>query len=313
MKHTKYYGIAAAIIAALISASCTYKVVPAGHAAVQATFGKVSNDGVLSEGLHFVNPFSAFTMYSLQDQAYELENVAVPSQDNFKSSVGITVMYRFDKSYLTKIRREAGQESDAVNKYMRQKLLSVVREFGKSVPNAQDLFKADIQNRLQVEIQREVSEYAGRYGIIVGDVFIQDITLDPTIQAQVIKVKQREQQIAQEKAQLAIVEQVAMRQVKQAESRAKAAQQDAKATEFKANAALYSSEKASDAKLYAAQAEAKANKALAQSVTPELLKLKEMEAKIITAKSWKGGVPQTIVGDSSSGVVPLFQMHKEIK
>ncbi|MCE9933647.1 SPFH domain-containing protein [Aeromonas salmonicida] len=313
MNQTKaiIYGAIASL--ALLLGSCSIETVPAGHAKVKTTFGKVSEDAPLAEGFHFVNPLASFTTYSLQDQAYELENVSVPSQDKFKSSVGITVMYKFDKDFLAKIRQDAGDEEAAVHKYMRQKLLSVVREFGKSVPTAQDLFKADVQNRLQVEIQREVSEYAGRYGLIVGDVFIQDITLDPTIQEQVKQVKIREEQVNREKAQLQIVEQQSLRQVKEAESRAKAAEQDALARRHSSDAKLYEAKNAADAQLYAAQAEAKANKELAASVTTDLLKLKEAEARLITAEKWQGGVPETVIGGDGANAVPLFHMNKALK
>ncbi|WP_411684776.1 SPFH domain-containing protein [Aeromonas caviae] len=313
MNQTKaiIYGAIASL--ALLLGSCSIETVPAGHAKVKTTFGKVSEDAPLAEGFHFVNPLASFTTYSLQDQAYELENVSVPSQDKFKSSVGITVMYKFDKDFLAKIRQDAGDEEAAVHKYMRQKLLSVVREFGKSVPTAQDLFKADVQNRLQVEIQREVSEYAGRYGLIVGDVFIQDITLDPTIQEQVKQVKIREEQVNREKAQLQIVEQQSLRQVKEAESRAKAAEQDALARRHNSDAKLYEAKNAADAQLYAAQAEAKANKELAASVTADLLKLKEAEARLITAEKWQGGVPETVIGGDGANAVPLFHMNKALK
>ena len=313
MNQTKaiIYGVIASL--ALLLGSCSVETVPAGHAKVKTTFGKVSEDAPLAEGFHFVNPLASFTTYSLQDQAYELENVSVPSQDKFKSSVGITVMYKFDKDFLAKIRQDAGDEEAAVHKYMRQKLLSVVREFGKSVPTAQDLFKADVQNRLQVEIQREVSEYAGRYGLIVGDVFIQDITLDPTIQEQVKQVKIREEQVNREKAQLQIVEQQSLRQVKEAESRAKAAEQDAMARRHSSDAKLYEAKNAADAQLYAAQAEAKANKELAASVTTDLLKLKEAEARLITAEKWQGGVPETVIGGDGANAVPLFHMNKALK
>lgn len=309
----QHIAIAIAAAAVLLLGSCTTTTVPAGHAKVQTVFGKVSDAAPLSEGFHVVNPLASFTTYSLQDQAYELDNVSVPSQDKFKSSVGITVMYKFDKDMLAKIRQDAGDEKAAVHKYMRQKLLSVVREFGKSVPNAQDLFKAEVQNKLQVEIQREVADYASKYGIIIGDVFIQDITLDATIQTQVTQVKIREEKVNQEKAQLAIVEQQSMRQVKEAESRAKAAEQDALAAQHVADAKLYASQKEADAALYAAQAEAKANRELAASVTGDLLKLKEVEARLITANKWQGGVPETVIGGDSASAVPLFHMNKNVK
>lgn len=313
MSPIKVLTSAGCAVVAAITMLNAYTTVPAGHAKVPTVFGEVSDNKPLTEGLHFpVNPLASFTTYSLQDQAFQLQQVSVPSQDKFKSSVDITVMYKFDKDNLNTIRRDAGDEDQAVNKYMKQKLLSVVREFGKSVPSASDLFRSDIQNGLQVAIQRELSDYSGKYGIIIGDVFIQDITLDPTIQEQVKQVKIREEMVNKEKAQLQIVEQIAMRDVKQAESRAKAAEQDAIAAQHKADANLYEAQKKADAGLYLAQAEAKGNRELAASVTQDLLRLRSTEVQMQWAKSWGGAYPNTMMtgGDGANTPLPLFHMNK---
>lgn len=311
MKPSFLAKVGGGAFAALVLAMNSYTTVPAGHAKVPTIFGEVSEGAPLSEGLHFpVNPLANFSTYSLQDQTFQLRQVSVPSQDKFKSSVDITVMYKFDKNFLSSIRRDAGTEEQAVNKYMQQKLLSVVREFGKSVPSASDLFRSDIQNGLQTSIQRELSEYSGKFGIIVGDVFIQDITLDPTIQEQVKQVKIREEMVNKERAQLQIVEQIAMRDVKQAESRAKAAEQDKIAAQHKADADLYAARMEADAKLYAATSEAKGNKELASSVTADLLRLRSIDVQMEWAKGWKGSYPSTMMGSEGSAPLPLFHMNK---
>jgi prohibitin 2 len=286
--------------------SCT--VVDAGHAKVPALFGEVVDAPPLSEGLHMVNPLASMTEYSLQDQAFMLPKVSVPSQDKFKSSVDITVMYKFDVNALTTIRREAGTEEQALNKYMKQKLLSVVREYGKSVKSASDLFKSDVQSGLQSAIQQELSDYSGKYGIIIGDVFIQDIDLDPTIQEQVKQVKIREEMLNKEMAQLAIVEQIAQRDVKAAEARASAAKSDKIAAQEKADGQFYAAKKQADGDLYAAQMEAKGNKELAASVTTDLLRLRDTEVKLQWAKGWGGAFPTTMMGGQDA--LPLFHMNK---
>ncbi|MFP9170328.1 SPFH domain-containing protein, partial [Enterococcus faecalis] len=96
--------------------------------------------------------------------------------------------------------------------------LSTIREFGKSVPKAQDLFDAKIQAQLQTAIQQEVEEYARPYGYTVKQVFLQDITLPPVIMEQVQNTKVREEQVNAAKAELARVEQEAQQKVKQAEA-----------------------------------------------------------------------------------------------
>lgn len=308
MNNLKKIAIASSVLVASLFGMKSCTIVDAGHAKVPTLFGEVTDAQPLAEGLHLVNPFASMTEYSLQDQAFMLQKVSVPSQDKFKSSVDITIMYKFDVDSLKNIRREAGTEEQALNKYMKQKLLSVVREYGKSVKSASDLFKSDVQSGLQIAIQRELSDYSGKYGIIIGDVFIQDIDLDPTIQEQVKQVKIREEMLNKEVAQLAIVEQIAQRDVKAAEARAAAAKSDKIATQEKADGEFYAAKKKAEGDLYAAQMEAKGNKELATSVTADLLRLRDTEVKLQWAKGWGGAFPTTMMGGQDA--LPLFHMNK---
>lgn len=304
------WGIVLGVVALIGGCSFTQSV-DTGKAAVGTLFGEMDRGSpILEEGMNVVNPLKSYTTYNLRDQAYEVRGLMVPSQDKFKSSVDITVMYRIDKAHLYDIRQNGGTEEEAVNKYLKPKLLSIVREFGKAVPTAQDLFKAEVQNQLQVGLQRELFDHAGRYGIIIGDIFIQDISLDDMIMVQVKKVKEREEMINTEKAQLAIVEQTAQRDVKQAEARAGAAAQDKMAAQHKADGEFYAAQRDADGKLYAAEKAAEANQKLTSSLTPAILKLKELEVQMKVAESWGGGVPATIMGGDAANAVPLYHLNK---
>lgn len=121
--------------------------------------GKVSPKPVLP-GFHLVNPLADFEVFNTKDIAMKFDKLQVPSQDKFKSTVDMTVMLQFDGNKAPINRINAGNQDQALDKYVTEKLLSTVREFGKSVPKAQDLYNAEVQSQLQIAIQQEVEEYA---------------------------------------------------------------------------------------------------------------------------------------------------------
>lgn len=200
--------IALGVIAALWLVPNSYTIVQDGTVKTQTFMGKVSPKPVLP-GFHLVNPLADFEVFNTKDIAMKFDKLQVPSQDKFKSTVDMTVMLQFDGSKAPINRINAGSQDQALDKYVTEKLLSTVREFGKSVPKAQDLYNAEVQSQLQIAIQQEVEEYARPYGYTVKQVFLQDIDLPEAIKKQVENTKIREEQVNAEKAELARKEQIA--------------------------------------------------------------------------------------------------------
>lgn len=283
-------GIAgvAGLIAVIVGLN-SYVIVDDGTVKTETFLGKVSPTPVTA-GFNWVNPLASFDTFSTKDIAMKFDKLQVPSQDKFKSTVDVTVMLQFDGNKAPMNRVNAGTQEQALDRYVTEKLLSTIREFGKSVPKAQDLFDAKIQNELQTSIQQEVEEYARPYGYTVKQVFIQDVTLPPVIMDQVTNTKIREEQVNAEKANLEKVAQQAQQQVKQATAAREASEQKSIA-----------SERDADAKLYAAKKEAEANKALQQTITPEMIKWKQLDVEMLRAERYKGDVPQTVIGSEYDG------------
>jgi len=289
--------IALAVVAALWLVPNAYTIVQDGTVKTQTFMGKVSPNPVMP-GFHLVNPLADFDTFSTKDIAMKFDKLQIPSQDKFKSTVDMTVMLQFDGSKAPINRINAGSQDQALDKYVTEKLLSTVREFGKSVPKAQDLFDSKVQSQLQTAIQQEVEDYARPYGYTVKQVFLQDITLPEVIMTQVTNTKIREEQVNAEKAELAKKREIAQQQVvtsiAQKESRANDAQ---------------ASERDADARLYAAQKEAEANNALQKTITPEMIRWKELDVQMIRAQKYQGGVPQTVMGADYEGKV-IFDSRK---
>lgn len=288
-KVVKWFLIALAVVVMIFLGFNSFTVVQDGTVKTQTFLGKVSSVPV-KPGFHIVNPFASFDTFSTKDIALKFDKLQVPSQDKFKSSVDMTVMLKFDGSKAPVNRINAGTQEQALDKYVTEKLLSTVREFGKSVPKAQDLFNADIQAKLQTQVQQEIEEYARPYGYTVSQIFLQDITLPEVIMTQVTNTKIREEQVNAAKAELARVQQETQQSVAKA-----VADRESRANEALAN------ERDADAKLYAAKKEAEANQVLQTTITPEMVKWKQLDVEMLRAKAYKGDVPQTVVGADYEG------------
>lgn len=289
--------IAMGVIAALWLVPNSYTIVQDGTVKTQTFMGKVSPKPVLP-GFHLVNPLADFEVFNTKDIAMKFDKLQVPSQDKFKSTVDMTVMLQFDGSKAPINRINAGSQDQALDKYVTEKLLSTVREFGKSVPKAQDLYNAEVQSQLQIAIQQEVEEYARPYGYTVKQVFLQDIDLPEAIKKQVENTKIREEQVNAEKAELARKEQIAQQAVVQA-----IADKEARSNAAQAN------ERDADARLYAAKKEAEANAILQRTITPEMIRWKELDVQQTIADKYQGGVPQTVMGSDYAGKV-IFDSRK---
>lgn len=289
--------IALSVVAALWLVPNMYTIVQDGTVKTQTFLGKVSPKPVMP-GFHLVNPLADFEVFNTKDIAMKFDKLQVPSQDKFKSTVDMTVMLQFDGSKAPINRINAGSQDQALDKYVTEKLLSTVREFGKSVPKAQDLYNAEVQSQLQIAIQQEVEEYARPYGYTVKQVFLQDIDLPEAIKKQVENTKIREEQVNAEKAELARKEQIAQQAVVQA-----VADKEARSNAAQAN------ERDADARLYAAKKEAEANAILQRTITPEMIRWKELDVQQTIADKYQGGVPSTVMGSDYAGKV-IFDSRK---
>lgn len=299
IKNIKRVAIGAVVgLAAIILALNSYVVVQDGTVKTQTFLGKVNPKPVLP-GFHIVNPFASFDTFSTKDIAVKYDKLKVPSQDKFKSDVDITVMLQFDGNKAPMNRINAGSQEQALDKYVEQKLLSIVREFGKSVPKAQDLFNAEIQAKLQDSVQAEIEEYARPYGYTVKQIFLQDIDLPDVIKKQVENTKIREELVNAAQADLDRVAKESQQKVKQAE-----ADREARANDAIAN------ERDADAKLYSAQKESQSNLALQKTITPEMIRWKELEVQVIRATKYQGGVPQTVVGGDAASNILMDMRNK---
>lgn len=293
-KILKYSIIGVLLASAALVAMNSYTIVSDGSVKVGTFLGKVDSKAY-PPGLNFpVNPLMSFETYSTKDIRVPLKGLLVPSQDKMKSSVDVTVMLQFDGNKAPTLKINGGSETEALDKYVRQKLISTILEFGKNVPEAQSLFTADTQRQLQDSIREAIQQYSSPYGYTIKEIMIQDITLPDVVQKQVVNTKIRQEEINQAKAEAEKEKQLAQKKVEQANADREVREQLSK-----------SMERDADAKLYSAQKEAEANAALQRTITTEMIRWKELDVEMIKAGKYKGDVPQTVIGAGYDGKLIL--------
>lgn len=209
-------GIVAAII--VIMSLNAFIIINPGQAAVISVLGK-ARDGALVEGIHLRPPFiSVIDVYDLTVQKFE-----VPAESSTKDLQNLTarfaINFRLDPVKVVEVRRKQGTLENIVSKII--------------APQTQEAFKIAAAKRtveeaitkrteLKEDFDQALSDRLEKYGIIVLDTSVIDLTFSPEFAKAV-----EEKQIAEQRAQRAVyiareAEQQAQADVNRAKGRAEA-------------------------------------------------------------------------------------------
>jgi regulator of protease activity HflC (stomatin/prohibitin superfamily) len=114
----KIGGLLLVIVGALQSAFITIRP---GEVGVQVLFGKVQK-GILSSGLHFVNPLVVIERFDIRTQNYTMSSVhdegdkegddaiRILTADGLEVTIDLTILYRVNEDKAPNILREIGQK-----------------------------------------------------------------------------------------------------------------------------------------------------------------------------------------------------------
>ena len=133
MKHILTVGgtVLSVIFTIWLGMNC-WTITSAGHGKVGVLMGSVDSVPVAA-GFTFVNPIKKFVDFDLKDQSTTWDNVGVPAQDKLTSTMDVTVIFDTSLSALPEMYRTIGTLDQVVNKHFTKKVMSVMREVGKSV------------------------------------------------------------------------------------------------------------------------------------------------------------------------------------
>lgn len=252
--------LAAGVIGGFI---CTEKI-PAGYVGVQYSMNGGVQDELLTQGWHIVSPNKKVNLYSIKtEQMYmskeegkkgEDESFNIMTKDG-QLNVDFEMAYTFDSENVVSLFNKYGGLSgeEIVNTKIRGKIKTLVSE----VTTQYTVLEVHMEKK--AEVNRAITEYLKEqlrvYGITVESATLSRTQPDEAVQAAITKRSAAAQELEAE-----TLKQEQAR--KEAETKRIQAQGEA------------------DAKLIEAQAEAEANKLLQQSITDELIRMKEAEARM---------------------------------
>lgn len=262
--------------------------VPAGHTGILTTFGKVE-DRILTEGLNWKSPFQKVIKMDNRTQK-KVEEFQAFSSDIQEVNIMLAVNYSINQETAQNLYRTVGVE------YYTNIVYPRLLESTKSVFSSYTAEQL-IGNRenLSNEIKDLVIPDVARYGIIISDISVQDIDFTDafTNAVEAKQVAAQDKLTAETKqAQLTMeAEQEAQRQVIKAQADAEqakiAAQADLEVTKIQADAAEYAGLK-----------EAMRIKAIAQVLTPDVL-------KYYNILQWDGKLPVYMLGKDTGILMSL--------
>ena len=263
--------------------ACTEKVKPGYVGVIYSQSGGIQGD-TLSQGRKIVLPWNDLTQYSIStEQAFLSANSGengdantsfdVTSKDGKKVNVDLQYSYRFDESRVPEIfnRFKGKQGKDIEDTYMRAnvKVLAgeVVSDF--TVFDAYGAKRGELNDKLE----KHLREAFAKDGIIIEKAAFTRLGLDEATDKAIQETVNKQQeiktaQLAKEKAQI---------------------EQSQKTMESEAEAKR---------KLIEAKAEKEANEQISKSLTPELIKKMEMEARQKHGWVTVKGADTTVIKDA---------------
>lgn len=274
----KFVAIVIAL-AVTLTALMFIERVEAGYVGVVYSTKGVEEE-TLSQGWHMLSPMKRVKEFPVSQQQIVFSNN--PSDYNDKNhddwhidapanggmvGINLTVNYNFLPDRVVELyTRFNGMDGESiVESRVQNSIIAYVKEV---TPKYTVM---DIYSDKKADVNKDITDYLNEklgeeYGIFVQSALIIDVQLDSTLQE---KIKAKEQ--AKQDAEIAELDrQTAIAQ----------AETDKVRAETKAAIEIIEAEADAQRIIIEAEAEAKANQVIAQSITPELIEMKEAEARM---------------------------------
>ena len=273
------------LLTPLLFTGCYMEMIDSGEVGVQINSGVVQ-DTPVREGFNFsINPMANLITYNVKAKQLEMSPtngkdseeilydtpVTILTKDNLQIPVDMSILYKLKDDCAPYVRKEFGIDVVWDNKVIVPVTRDVVRGV---VGKDADVYKLN-QNREQYaedirnELEQRVNSALKKQCVTVEMVSIRDIKLPAQLMESIMKKNQMEEE--SRRAEL---------EVKKARAEAEVAVARAEGT-------------------------AKAQLALTKSITPEMIKWRQLEIEEQATAKWDGKLPTT-----NAGVVPFINVGK---
>jgi len=268
----------------IVGAASPFKTIESGHVGVKITLGKY-DDEELKPGLHFkipviqkikevdvkVHAINYKGARDLEDREGVINKPAITVLDErgLPIEVELTTQYRLLPSEVSETLQEWGNnwEEKLVNPVVREVVRDVIGHYPAEIIPTK---RPEIATKIEEGIRKEIKKQSKGAVQVIG-VQLRNILLPPEIQRKI-----KEVQLAKQEAErMKYVEEQAKREqeVKRIQAETEKLQKIIKA------------QAEAEAKLKRAEAEAKANEMISKSITPNILKWKELMVEEKIAES----------------------------
>lgn len=255
------------IIVFIISMIICIEKIPVGYVGVVYKMNGGTTGETLTQGWHIVSPTKKVKLFTIGNEALILtkdnregseddDSFRVSTSDDATIAISFQMSYRFKPDTVTetfnKFKGMSGEDivNTRVKAVMKSKVSEVTTDY--SLMSIYSGNRAEINDKLTEYLDKE---FIKAYGIEVLDASIIDVHPDKQLKKTInnrVEALQKKQQ-------------------------AQAEQETAK---VEAKTALIKAQNEADIQVTKAKAEAEANKVKAASITPELIKMKEAEARL---------------------------------
>ena len=277
--------------------ACTERI-PAGYVGVVYNMNGGVEDEVLTQGWKIVSPTKNVTLYSIAlEQSYmtkgeqgdspEDESFEIPTKEGAALEVDIAFSYSYELSEVpqtfTRFRGQNGKE--ILKSFIKPKMQAWIKEITPtfSMISIVSTQRGEVNKTLTEQLQNRFRPY----GVVIDNIALADVRPDPeTDEAIRKKIK------AQEALETAKVT---------AEKDKVEATRDKEIAEINAEKAKIEAQGQADAELIRANAEAEANKKIAESLTDKLIEK-------IKYDKWNGELPY--IEGASTPIVNIKETEK---
>ena len=291
--------------------ACTERI-PAGYVGVvYSASGGVSGE-VLGQGWHLVAPTKKVKEFTIGNEQIILskdaregsdedESFAVATSDNANIDISFQMSYRFDESKVVETYRNfKGMDGeDIVNRRVKTVLKAKVSEVTTEY-SMMDLYSGN-RNAINAKLTKSLNEELhSQYGINVIDASIIDVHPDAQLQKTIsdrVTALQKQQQVKAEQETVKLENETKLIQAEAAakEQRIKA-ENDAEIAKINAEKDKEVERIKAEANKLRGEGIAAGNKAIAKSLTPQLIERQKYE-------KWDGKLPQYVGADTMIGMI----------
>lgn len=263
-------------------------IVNAGERGILITLGKPESVAY-TEGFHFKIPIiQKVEKIDVQTQKYEAKASAA-SSDLQTVSTDIAVNFHLQSDSVVRIYKEIGLDygSRVIQPAVQETVKAATAHYtAEQLITKRNLVKEEIDTALSVRLLER--------GIIMETTSITNFDFSEQFNVAIEQKVTAEQNALTQKNRLAQVEYEAQQLVATANG-----QRDAKIAAAEAEAKQ---------KILVAESEAKALELQKSQITPDLLRLREIEVQSKLADKWSGNYPQYYMTGSNTGVVPILNL-----